>query len=169
MSRDAAMQVLATVDRWGGMPASIRCLLGHRKHFKALRRRDPDGAGWLNWCLWMDPDKPEHKLTRLSAREVATNTPLNSATHSNIYSGYIWKCFTLQNWYNRGNFRPEEIFFIWQHTNFASEQVLDYHKEILAYDERMMRRHIMDSTQEGNIVLLAKSSGYRTARPDAAG
>ena len=98
MSRDAAMQVLATVDRWGGMPASIRCLLGHRKHFKALRRRDPDGAGWLNWCLWMDPDKPEHKLTRLSAREVATNTPLNSATHSNIYSGYIWKCFTLHNW-----------------------------------------------------------------------
>lgn len=127
---------------WGGMQATVTGLLGSRKHFAA--DIDPQAlelfGGLLDYCLWLDPDNPKHCVE-----------PLVEDTE--VYSGYLWKCVAPRAWVPSGR-KPcvNDVYFVWEHTNFANRDAVAYALEALDLKERYLaRRH-------GELLLVQKSS-----------
>lgn len=127
--------------KWGGLEAQVTGLLGSRKQFAS--DIDPRAlelfGGLLDYCLWLDADNEAHCIEPLLAE-------------TQIYSGYLWKCLAPKAWMAKGPPCLNDVYFVWEHTNFASADAVAYAREALDMKERFLEgRH-------GSLVLLQKSS-----------
>ena len=76
------------------------------------------------------------------------------------YSGYLWECVTPKEWL-RGKGVPELVdsFFVWEHTDFASEAAREYGLAALAYKHEYIERHF------GELQLIQKSAPIVPGEP----
>ncbi len=129
------------LEGWGGVEADITGVLGHREHF--TQHLDPGAmelfGGLLDYCLWLDEDNKQHRICPLLAR-------------TEVYSGYLWKCVAPTQWLRGGKPRLNDVYFVWEHTNFASRDAVAYCLEALEKKEEYLRRKYND------VVLVQKSS-----------
>jgi hypothetical protein len=135
-------------DKWGGIDAEVKGVLGHRSFFKG--NLDPGTlelfGGLLDYCLWLDEDNPEHGIEPL-ARSTA------------VYSGYLWKCVAPLDSVADGKPLLNDVYFIWEHTNFASRDAVRYNLDSLARKEEYLRQRY------GKFVLVQKSSSLVPGNP----
>ncbi|HMI96928.1 MAG TPA: hypothetical protein VK479_10490 [Micropepsaceae bacterium] len=127
--------------RWGGIQAEIRGVLGHRRHFdKCL---DPAAidlfGGLLDYCLWIDESDPSHGIAPLPQR-------------TEIYSGYLWRCVAPESLLRGRPPSLQDVYFVWEHTNFASKDAVAYNVDALERKQEYLERKL------GKLVLIQKSS-----------
>jgi hypothetical protein len=128
---------------WGGIEAEVTGLLGHRSHFKRRYKEADSFGGMLDFCLWADDDPPRHRV------EIPKGNP-----GTELYSGYVWKCVApLEKWLHHRPLSLRDVYFIWDHTNFAKKSAVAYSLDALEHKERYIERQI-----GGPLVLLQKSS-----------
>jgi hypothetical protein len=133
---------------WGGVQADVSGVLGHRKHFEQYvdKKSLELFGGLLDYCLWLDADKKSHVISLRPER-------------TEIYSGYLWKCVAPKELVVNNIPCLSDVFFLWEHVNFASKDALDYCLEsLLRKEDHVQRRY-------GEIVLVQKSSGLVPGRP----
>jgi hypothetical protein len=136
------------LSSWGGIEADVRGVLGHRRHFaqyvdeKALELF----GGLLDYCLWLDEDNKDHKIL-----------PRTASTES--YSGYLWKCVAPKQMLKGRSPCLNDVYFIWEHVNFASRDAIAYCLEAVAHKEDYIRR------QFGELMLVQKSSSLVEGTP----
>jgi len=135
-------------DHWGGMEATATGVLGHRRHFA---RHVAPGAldlfgGLLDYCLFIDEEKKDHTVEpRLD--------------DTSIYSGYLWKCVAPKEFFKGGNLRLNDVYFIWEHVNFASNDALRYGLDSMARKEQLIEE------RRGKLVLVQKSNAFVSGTP----
>jgi hypothetical protein len=128
---------------WGGIEAEVSGLLGHRSHFKRRYKEADSFGGLLDFCLWVDDDPPRHRV------EIPKGNPATT-----LYSGYVWKCVAPQEkWLHHRPLSLRDVYFIWDHTNFAKKSAVAYSLDALEHKERYIETQI-----GGPLVLLQKSS-----------
>jgi TIR domain len=124
-----------------GIQATVIGVLGHRKHFAA--KVDPLAlelfGGLLDYCLWVDEDNAKHRI-ELSGEE------------PEVYSGYLWKCVVPKKNLADHKLTVADVYFIWEHTNFASPAAVAYNLDGLRSKEEYLERRC------GELVLVQKSS-----------
>ena len=137
----------AAAERWGGLDAEVTGVLGHRRSFKGAL--DPLTSqlfgGLLDYCLWLDEDDPNHGIEPLARR-------------TTVYSGYLWKCVAPLS---LGDKLPllNDVYFIWEHTNFASPAAVAYNLDSLARKEEYLEKRY------GKFMLVQKSSSLVPGDP----
>jgi hypothetical protein len=145
-----AQRLREDLHKWGGVEAEITCVLGHRDHFTRnfdaslieLYRRAPD------YCLWIDEDDKKHGIH--PTRE-----------HTDVYSGYLWKCVAPKQWLIDGKPSIKDVYFVWEHANWASTDTVAYSLEALEQKEAYIQHRFGD----GDLVLLQKSSSLVPGEP----
>jgi len=148
---DKAKRLQEYIDsqgRWGGIEASISGILGHRKYFKgSVDRRALDlFGGLLDYCLWLDVDNSKHKIVpRLQ--------------QTAVYSGYLWRCVAPEAFVAQGKPCINDVYFVWEHTNFASRDAVAYSLDALQRKEEYLERLY------GKLMLVQKSSALVPGRP----
>lgn len=130
-------------QRWGGIEAEVSGVLGHRHHFA---RHVNEHAfelfgGLLDFCIWIDADNNKHVIQ-----------PLGSFDQTAVYSGYLWKCVAPKQFLKDKRVGLHDVWFVWEHTNFASREAVSYNLDSLERKEEYIRR------QWGDLVLVQKSS-----------
>ncbi len=136
-------------DSWGGFEVVIVGALGHRYQFeKKLPKnllRDP-----LDYYICIDDNNPRHRIIRLTAK-------------TDLYSGYLWKLLAPEEWV-RGEqvVGLGQVYFVWEHTNFAAKEAVSYNLESLAHKEDLIAKQHPGS----NLVLLQKSHAIVPGRPE---
>jgi hypothetical protein len=141
--RDKAQRLNAIFrqEKWGGVEAQVTGMLGSRKQFTTgldARALELFG-GLLDYCLWLDADNEAHCIEP-------------SLERTQIYSGYLWKCLAPKAWIAKRKPCLNDVYFVWEHTNFAKADAVDYALEALEHKERFLER------RHGKLVLLQKSS-----------
>jgi hypothetical protein len=145
--------------RWGGMEAEARGWLGHWSHYKGIHNRAQviqQFEGLLDYCIWIDTDawkKGEHFVRPLKEAE--------SVLRTDTYSGYLWRCVSPKAAMPRrqdGTPTPEmislnNVYFLWDHTNFADEKAVECSLKQLEKKEEFLRSMGVD-----DLVLIQKSS-----------
>jgi hypothetical protein len=133
---------------WGGLEAAVTGVLGHRAHFaKYVDHRALElFGGLLDYCLWIDEDQKGHTIARQAVR-------------TEIYSGYLWKCVAPKALLSAGTPCLNDVYFIWEHTNFADRDALAYCLESIERKEEQIRR------KYGDLMLVQKSSGLVPGTP----
>ena len=138
---DAIQEKMRKPGGWPGFDAEITGILGHRKHFES--HLDPAQiemfGGLLDYCLWLDPDDKTHNIRLL-------------APQTSVYSGYLWRCLAPADLAEAGTAMLPDCYFVWEHTNFASKDAVDYNLDSLRSKEDYLNR------QFGKLVLVQKSS-----------
>lgn len=132
---------------WGGLQVEVTGLLGHRSQFS----RDPYSVRLLgdilDYCIWLRDDDKRHKISPLDER-------------TGIYSGYLWKCVAPRNRVEeKRSLRLSDVFFVWEHTNFAKKDAVSYNLESLEHKESYI------GSRCGELVLLQKSSSLVPGQP----
>ena len=132
---------------WGGVEAAIRGLLGHRSHFPV----EVVAAGLLgdslDYCIKVMPDDRSHRIELLTNR-------------TELYSGYLWTCVAPKAWIKTLTaISLDQVFFLWEHTDFTKEEARRYNLESLSHKEAQIRR------QFGEVILLQKSSSLIEGEP----
>ena len=140
--RDAVWQT------WGGVKANVTGVLGHRRHF--AQHVDPKAlelfGGMLDYCLWLDEDNRNHSIRiRLERTE--------------IYSGYLWKCVSPVDLVLANTPCLSDVWFLWEHVNFANEDALKYCLEALEKKEEYVKRRY------GELILVQRSSSLVPGSP----
>ena len=134
-----------------GIEMEIVGVLGHRKHFASMI--DPKAlelfGGLLDYSLWVDEDDPKHKITPL-------------CRDTDVYSGYLWKCVAPKDLLADQRLSLNDVYFIWEHTNFASRDAIQYDLDALQRKEEYIQ-HRFGSGRE--LVLVQKSSAIVPGRP----
>jgi hypothetical protein len=69
-----------------------------------------------------------------------------------VYSGYLWKCVAPKRYLKDKRVSLNDVWFIWEHTNFASPEAVSYNLDSLERKEDYVRR------DHGELVLVQKSS-----------
>jgi hypothetical protein len=135
-------------NNWGGMEAKVTGVLGHRKHFANVVAAEALElfGGLLDYCLYLDEDKKEHKVE-----------PKGDDT--SIYSGYLWKCVAPNAFLKDGTPRLNDVYFIWEHVNFASEDAVKYGLDAMERKEQLIR------DRRGPLTLVQKSSSLVAGTP----
>jgi hypothetical protein len=132
----------------GGIEAEVSGLLGHRRHFG--KHVDPRAlelfGGLLDYCLWLGVDKKKYKVSPLSER-------------TQIYSGYLWKCVAPKKWMSNGAPVLDDVYFIWEHVNFAAPDSIAFSLEAMDNKEQQIRR------KRGPLSLVQKSSHLVPGEP----
>ncbi len=153
MTRADAEKVRENLDTWGGMTARVTGLLGHRTQFPLYGRQlVKDASGWLNYCLWIDPNKTGHGIEPVSGQP-------------SVYSGYLWQCVAPRRWVAERALGPEDVFFVWVHTDFSRPDAVAFSRDELAGKVALMERHVRERTGDGDFQLLAKSSHLLDGAP----
>jgi len=138
-------------DLLRGTETEIVGVLGHRKHFASMI--DPKAlelfGGLLDYCLWVDEDDPKHKITPL-------------CRDTDVYSGYLWKCVAPKDLLEDQRLSLNDVYFIWEHTNFASRDAIQYDLDALQRKEEYIQ-HRFGSGRE--LVLIQKSSAIVPGKP----
>lgn len=134
-------------EGWGGIEVSIRGLLGHRHQFA----KEPGPlwlvGGLLDYCIWLNQEEKEHKITLLFDR-------------TEIYSGYLWKCVVPKSRFQPSQFLClSDVYFLWEHTNFTEKDAILYNLDSLGRKEEYLR------ARQGELVLLQKSSALVPGEP----
>ncbi len=133
-------------EAWGGADVEVTGLLGRRDHFPGCEGLNYFG-GVLDYCLWLDEEEPKHKIKR---------APISTS----LYSGYLWKCMVPQNWREgHKTVRLRDVYFIWDHTNFAADEAIKYSLDALDHKEKYLR------AMHGDLVLIQKSSDLVPGKP----
>ena len=135
-------------EGWGGVEANVTGLLGHRHQF----RQECDGldlfGGLLDFCLWLNDDDSFHKISMLDEE-------------TDLYSGYLWKCLAPVDWLKTDRrLNLNQVYFVWEHTNFAKQEAVAYNLESLEHKERYLR------DRRGDLVLVQKSSPLVPGEPE---
>lgn len=146
-----AQKLRESLQKWGGVAtAEITCVLGHRKHFKEhVDSSDMElFGGLLDYCLWIDDDNPKHKIKILKEQK------------KDVYSGYLWKCLAIKEQLTKGKPKLEDVYFVWEHTNFANANAVAYNLEALEQKEEYIRR-----TFGEDLVMVQKSSSLVPGTP----
>jgi hypothetical protein len=134
-------------EGWGGVEVTIRGLLGHRKQFAEEPGPLCLVGGLLDYCLWLNDDDKDHKITLLFDR-------------TEIYSGYLWKCVIPKSRFEENKFLClSDVYFLWEHTNFTEKDAVRYNLDSLARKEEYVR------SLQGELVLLQKSSALVPGAP----
>ncbi|MBI3804967.1 MAG: hypothetical protein HY282_14525 [Nitrospirae bacterium] len=134
-------------EGWGGVEVNVRGLLGHRHQF--AKEPGPLGlvGGLLDYCLWLNEEDKEHKITLL-------------ADKTEIYSGYLWKCMVPKKWFEANkSLCLSDVYFLWEHTNFTEKDAIRYNLDSLARKEEYVR------SLQGELILLQKSSSLVPGEP----
>jgi len=143
-------EVLDKPGQWGGIEAQVTGLLGHREHFK--RHFEPGTleslGGLLDYCLWIDSDNSGHGIQPLGMRTA-------------MYSGYLWRCVAPESIARTGVPALRDVYFIWEHTNFASREAVDYNCDSLLRKEEYLARRLGTK-----FVLVQKSSALVPGEPN---
>ena len=128
-------------SRWGGVEAEIVAVLGHREHFR--EHIDEDAielfGGLLDYCLWIDESNPKHGIYPLGRR-------------TDVYSGYLWRCVAPHTLKPGDAPSLEDVYFIWEHTNFASKDAVAYNVDALEQKQHYLERKL------GKLTTIQKSS-----------
>jgi len=133
---------------WGGVEANVTGLLGHRGQFRADCPELELFGGLLDFCLWLNEDDARHRISML--RE-----------ETDLYSGYLWKCVAPTEWLKSSRHLDlNQVYFVWEHTNFASAEAVAYNLESLEHKERYLRE------RRGDLVLVQKSSPLVPGEPE---
>ena len=134
-------------EGWGGTEASVTGLLGHRHQFCTECHGLELFGGLLDFCLWLNEDDNHHHISIL-------------ADETDIYSGYLWKCVAPTAWLQEGRrLRLNQVYFLWEHTNFAKQDAVVYNLDSLAHKEEYLR------AKRGDLVLIQKSSPLVPGEP----
>jgi hypothetical protein len=139
-------------SRWGGAEAEVTGVLGHRKHFAKYVDEEALAlfGGLLDYCLWLDEDNKKHVITVRAAQ-------------TESYSGYLWKCVVPKTiFFAAATPCLNDVYFIWEHANFASRDAVAYCLEALQHKEDYIRR------QYGDLILVQKSSAMVEGKPTLA-
>lgn len=139
------------METWGGVEVSISGMLVHRDNFpQELRdmRVEELLDRNLDYCIWLDPNNEKHKIRPLAGR-------------TEIYSGYLWKCMIPRKWYKAGR-QPnlDQVYYLWEHTNFANREAVKYNLESLYHKERYLEN------MHGDLVLIQKSTSIVPGVPE---
>jgi TIR domain len=145
---EKAKRLTERLGRWGGIEAQVSGVLGHRKHFeKYVDAKTLELFGGLvDYCLWLDHEKKAHVITI-------------RPEHTEIYSGYVWKCVAPKELVVNATPCLSDVFFLWDHVNFASKDALAYCLEALDRKEEHIRRRY------GELLLVQKSSSLVAGQP----
>jgi hypothetical protein len=100
----------------------------------------------LDYCLWLDEDNKKHVI---SVR----------AENTESYSGYLWKCVAPKALQHGSAACLNDVYFIWEHVNFASRDAIAYCLEAMRHKEDYIRR------QYGDLILVQKSSSLVDGTP----
>jgi hypothetical protein len=147
--REKARKLQARLQEgWGGVEANVTGLLGHRRQFCTECHELELFGGLLDFCLWLNDDDKLHKISLLSEE-------------TDLYSGYLWKCLAPVDWLKTGrHLNLNQVYFVWEHTNFAKQDAVAYNLESLEHKERYLHdRH-------GKLVLVQKSSPLVPGEPE---
>jgi len=135
--------------QWGGVPATVHGVLGHRSHF--AQYVDPGAlalfGGLLDYCLWLDDNDPKHTIA------------VSRGKRTEIYSGYIWKCVAPKELVVQNAPVLSDVYFLWEHANWTSKDAISYSLEALENKEEQVRR------RWGELLLLQKSSSLVAGTP----
>jgi hypothetical protein len=138
----------ALAGTWGGVEAYINGVLGHRRHFeryidaKALELF----GGLLDYCLWLDDEDKRHSIVLRTKK-------------TEVYSGYLWKCVAPKELVVGNLPCLSDVWFLWEHVNFANTDALAYCLEALEMKEEQIRRRY------GELLLVQKSSSMVAGTP----
>lgn len=134
--------------RWGGMEAEIIGVLGHRHHFEKYLGADAIElfGGLLDYCLWIDAENPEHGIRPQVAQ-------------TGVYSGYLWRCVAPESVVQNRTPSLHDVYFIWEHTNFASKDAVAYNLDALERKQTYIEGRV------GKLVLVQKSSFLVPGKP----
>ena len=136
------------LDGWGGFEVVVVGTLGHRHQFDKILpknvKRDP-----TDYYISVEDDNPKHKITRLTAA-------------TDLYSGYLWKLLAPEEWVaGERMLGLNQVYFVWEHTNFVAKEALDYGLEGLEHKESLIgKRH-----PGSKLVLLQKSHAIVPGEP----
>jgi hypothetical protein len=148
--RDKAIKFRETsYGEWGGSEAEITGLLGHRRHFQERHKTAALElfGGTLDYCLWLDPDNKAHKISLRVER-------------TQLYSGYLWKCVAPKKWAEQKRLCLNDVYFIWEHANFAREDSVKFCLDSLQHKEEYI------CSMHGEMVVLQKSSSLVPGTPE---
>jgi hypothetical protein len=135
-------------SKLGGTQAEVRGVLGHRKHFAKYVDEEALAlfGGLLDYCLWVDEHNAKHAISV-------------SVEHTESYSGYLWKCVAPKALLAAATPCLNDVYFIWEHVNFASSDAIAYCLESMRHKEEYIRR------QYGDLMLVQKSSSLVDGTP----
>ena len=135
-------------SRWGGTQAEISGVLGHRKHFAKYVDAEALAlfGGLLDYCLWLDEDNKKHVVSV-------------SVENTESYSGYLWKCVAPKTLLRSSSACLNDVYFIWEHVNFANRDAISYCLEAMRHKEDYIRR------QYGDLILVQKFSSLVEGTP----
>ncbi len=135
-------------DSWGGFEVVVIGRLGHRFQFEKKLpknvKRDP-----TDYYISVDDDNRRHKITRLTAT-------------TDLYSGYLWKLVAPEEWFNEEQMLGlNQVYFVWEHTNFVAKEAVAYNLESLAHKETLISKQHPGS----GLILLQKSHAIVPGEP----
>ena len=135
---------MATGERAFSVRATgILCHRDMVRDVGGLRHQIRQWGKSFEYCLVVYGDVPQHKVI-----------PGNEQPQ--LYSGYIWQCVMPEAFcrYTDGTLQDPELrdaFFLWEHTNFASQSAIDYNVESLSWKREYVTREF------GKLITLQKS------------
>jgi hypothetical protein len=129
---------------WGGLEVEVKGVLGHRSQAQKELELSPGelspGQAY-DYCIWLKDGEQKHGIDHLSARS------------TDLYSGYLWKCLVPEEWIKEDrSVDLGQVYFVWEHTNFAAQKALDYNLAGLRHKESFIKKH-----RKSALILLAKS------------
>lgn len=137
-------------DSWGGFECEVHGLLGHRFQLEEKRRLPKGYKGEpMDYCIVLEDDNKKHRILRTRAR-------------TELYSGYLWKCVAPREWLKDAKqVGLDDVYFIWEHTNFAAPDAVAYNLDGLARKEALIATRHPGS----ELVLLQKSHAIVPGKP----
>jgi len=133
---------------WGGLEVKVTGLLGHRRQFSQTPLKVDLVGGLLDYCIWLREGDHRHKISLL-------------VDETEMYSGYLWKCVAPRKWLDvKKALSLNDVYFIWEHTNFADKEAVKYNLDSLVHKERYITK------MHGDLVLLQKASPLVPGQPE---
>ncbi len=136
------------LDEWMVFEADITGLLCHRTHLSEahLTKLSQWGRAF-DYCMLLSEDDKLQGVSRCLEK-------------TQIYSGYLWQCLAPKKWLETGRLpHLNELYFIWEHTNFANPDAIKYNLDSLEHKSAYLR------SMYGDLILLQKSSGVVPGDP----
>ena len=146
LPNNIAVQLKSDIENsnnpWGGKEVQVSGVIGHKRHFlKKISKLDIVG-GLMDYCIFLDRNNSKHKIAILKP-------------NTEIYSGYLWKCVVPKDWIkNINNINLDDVYFIWEHTDFTKADAVKYNLDSLYRKEKYIEK------LNGSLVLLQKSSNH---------
>jgi|GEM_PF-1531648 len=128
---------------WCGLEVEVTGILGHRHQ----ARKDLPEGGLLpgqshDYCIWLSDDEPKHEILEIEKE-------------TRLYSGYLWKCLVPRQWIEQDELIGlSQVYIVWEHTNFAAKDALDYNLDSLRHKEGLIEK---EHRRQGGLILLQKS------------